>query len=251
MENSIQFHLEDFDGPLDLLLTLVRKNKMSIYEIEINTLIDQYLALIDGTGAQAMESTSEFITMAAYLVQLKSAMLLPKSEEAERMKEELTGLLVEYSACKEVAGQLRDMAAGVYIIARKPLEIELDKTYQGRHELSELTGAFSGMMGRSVARRMPRVERFDEIVTAPVVSVEGRVIYLLRGLTVGRFTRLRDAFAPCIGRGETVATFLALLELIRSGRVEIDSQECMQIKKGRNGRQGQPETEKVGVYGTE
>lgn len=107
MEQTITFKLEDFEGPLDLLLYLVSKNKMNIYDIEIVALIDQYVSMVNGLPVYQMESASEFIEMAARLVQMKSYFLLPKSEEAERMKEELTGMLVEYSACKEVAAQLR------------------------------------------------------------------------------------------------------------------------------------------------
>ena len=103
MEQTITFKLEDFEGPLDLLLYLVSKNKMNIYNIEIVALIDQYVSMVNGLPVYQMESASEFIEMAARLVQMKSYFLLPKSEEAERMKEELTGMLVEYSACKEVA----------------------------------------------------------------------------------------------------------------------------------------------------
>lgn len=234
MEKIINFRLEDFEGPLDLLLALVQKNKMSLYDIEIVTLIDQYLAIV-GTpegNADVLDSASEFISMAARLVQMKSAMLLPRSEEAERMREELTGLLVEYSACKAVATQLKQMADGVFVVARRPMVVKLDSAYRGSHAVSELASAFTGLMGRSAARRMPRAEQFDEIVTAPIVSVTGRVIYLLRGLTNGAITRLRQAFGACRSRGETVATFLALLELIRGGRVQIKDDEALCIPAG-------------------
>ena len=103
MEQTITFKLEDFEGPLDLLLYLVSKNKMNIYDIEIVALIDQYVSMVNGLPVYQMESASEFIEMAARLVQMKSYFLLPKSEEAERMKEELTGMLVEYSACTSQA----------------------------------------------------------------------------------------------------------------------------------------------------
>ncbi len=230
MEKTVQFHLEDFEGPLDLLLTLVQKNKMSIYDIEIVTLIDQYLAVVGQVGPQEMDNASEFISMAARLVLMKSMMLLPRSDEAERMREELTGLLVEYSACKEVAGKLREMAEGVYIVARRPAQVQLDTSYRGQHSVAELFGAFGTMLGRSNARRMPRAEQFDELVTAPIVSVTGRVIYLLRGLKNGSITKLKESFAACRSRGETVATFLALLELIRGGRVQIDAKESLRMR---------------------
>lgn len=83
MEQTITFKLEDFEGPLDLLLYLVSKNKMNIYDIEIVALIDQYVSMVNGLPVYQMESASEFIEMAARLVQMKSYFLLPKSEEAE------------------------------------------------------------------------------------------------------------------------------------------------------------------------
>ena len=89
MESILTFHLEEFEGPLDLLLHLISKNKMNLYEIEISTLIDQYTHIIHTVQANRMEVASEFIEMAARLVQMKSYLLLPKSEEAERMKESL------------------------------------------------------------------------------------------------------------------------------------------------------------------
>ena len=100
----LTFKVEQFEGPLDLLLYLVSKNKMNIYDIEIVSLIDQYVAVVHGFSPEEMDAASEFIEMAAKLVQMKSYFLLPKSEEAERVTEELTGLLIEYSLCKKVAG---------------------------------------------------------------------------------------------------------------------------------------------------
>ena len=78
MEQTITFKLEDFEGPLDLLLYLVSKNKMNIYDIEIVALIDQYVSMVNGLPVYQMESASEFIEMAARLVQMKSYFLLPK-----------------------------------------------------------------------------------------------------------------------------------------------------------------------------
>lgn len=231
MESNIQFKVEDFEGPLDLLLALVAKNKMSVYDIEIVTLIDQYLLVVGEIGPQAMESASEFIGMAARLVHMKSTLLLPRSEEAERMREELTGLLVEYSACKEVAGRLREMSLGVYIAVRSPLEIQLDSTYNLQHNVADLTNTFSLMMGRSNARRVPRKEQFEEYVAAPFVSVAGRVIHVLRGLVTGKVQQLKHLFGRSGSRSETVATFLAVLELIRGGRLTIEDDESLTLAK--------------------
>ena len=88
---SLTFKLEEFEGPLDLLLYLVGKNKMDLHEIAILDLIDQYTAVINDLTDHRLDVASEFIEMAARLVQMKSYLLLPRSEEAERLKQELTG----------------------------------------------------------------------------------------------------------------------------------------------------------------
>ena len=232
MEQTITFKLEDFEGPLDLLLYLVSKNKMNIYDIEIVALIDQYVSMVNGLPVYQMESASEFIEMAARLVQMKSYFLLPKSEEAERMKEELTGMLVEYSACKEVAAQLRSMAEGVYTVVREPAEVELDTEYRLRHDVYLLEEAYNALQGRSRQKQPPRQEQFEPLTTAPFVSVTSRIIHVLRGLMTGRVRRLRQLFVKG-GRSQTVATFLAVLELVRAGRIAIADDESLTVRTGR------------------
>ena len=233
MEQTITFKLEDFEGPLDLLLYLVSKNKMNIYNIEIVALIDQYVSMVNGLPVYQMESASEFIEMAARLVQMKSYFLLPKSEEAERMKEELTGMLVEYSACKEVAAQLRSMAEGVYTVVREPAEVELDTEYRLRHDVYLLEEAYNALQGRSRQKQPPRQEQFEPLTTAPFVSVTSRIIHVLRGLMTGRVRRLRQLFVKEGGRNQTVATFLAVLELVRAGRIAIADDESLTVRTGR------------------
>ena len=233
MEQTITFKLEDFEGPLDLLLYLVSKNKMNIYDIEIVALIDQYVSMVNGLPVYQMESASEFIEMAARLVQMKSYFLLPKSEEAERMKEELTGMLVEYSAGKEVAAQLRSMAEGVYTVVREPAEVELDTEYRLRHDVYLLEEAYNALQGRSRQKQPPRQEQFEPLTTAPFVSVTSRIIHVLRGLMTGRVRRLRQLFVKEGGRSQTVATFLAVLELVRAGRIAIADDESLTVRTGR------------------
>ena len=116
------FSLADFEGPLDLLLALISKNKMNIYDIRIMELIDQYLAVVQEGRDGGMEAASEFIEMAARLIYMKSVFLLPRTEEQERLKEELTGQLVEYSACKAVAARLGERARQVFLAVRAPME---------------------------------------------------------------------------------------------------------------------------------
>lgn len=109
------------------------------------------------------------------------------------MKEELTGMLVEYSACKEVAAQLRSMAEGVYTVVREPAEVELDTEYRLRHDVYLLEEAYNALQGRSRQKQPPRQEQFEPLTTAPFVSVTSRIIHVLRGLMTGRVRRLRPA----------------------------------------------------------
>lgn len=238
---EVRFRLEEFEGPLDLLLGLISKNKMNIYDVNIVELIDQYLAIIGTIDAQHMDSASEFITMASYLVEKKTIFLLPRSEESERAREELTGMLVEYSLCKQVAAQLKEMAANVYIAVREPVELPADTTYQRTHEAQELRTAYLSIAGKHTRKRQPQQEQFEPIVQAPFVSVTARIIHVLRGVTTGRVNRLRQLFAKGASRSATVATFLAVLELMRAGRLTIGSDDLLEVHKGARTRLRQTE----------
>ena len=92
MEN-LTFRLTEFEGPLDLLLYLISKNKMKIADIEIVSLIDQYLAIVNGPQGATLDEASEFIEMAARLIYMKSVFLLPRSDEQDQLRQELTGML--------------------------------------------------------------------------------------------------------------------------------------------------------------
>lgn len=232
----LTFHLEDFDGPLDLLLHLVGKNKMNLYDINIMELIDQYTAAI-AYMQDRMEIASEFIDMAAHLVQMKSALLLPRSPEAERMKAELTGRLIEYSACKRVAAELGSRARDMYTAVRKPMPLPGPATYTRPQDPDKLVQAWYNLMGRSLRRRKPTQERFEPLVTAPFVSVASRVAHLLRGILRGTLHRMNQLFSREESRSTNVATFLALLELIRAGRVRLDEAGAMTIDRRHHPRQ--------------
>ena len=229
---TLTFKLEEFEGPLDLLLYLVSKNKMNLYEVAILDLIDQYTALIDTLTTGRLEVASEFIEMAARLVQMKSFLLLPRSEEAERMKEELTGQLIEYSACKEIAKKMGEAAARTFAAVREPMQMEFDNTYTLKHEPFLLEQAWNALMGRGLRRAQPSQERFEPLVTAPFVSVASRVVHVLRSLVTGKASRLRSLFPKQDSRSQTVATFLAVLELVRAGRVTIGDDETLSVRRG-------------------
>ena len=235
MEN-LTFQLTDFEGPLDLLLHLISKNKMKIADIEIVSLIDQYLARVNGPQGASLDATSEFIEMAARLVYMKSVFLLPRSEEQDELRDELTGMLVEYSACKRAASALGDLAQGVFLAVRDPMEVELDQEYRIRHEAAELERAYGAMLGLAKRREKPKAAQFEPLVAAPFVSVASRVVYVLRGLVRGKVRYLSSLFQRSFGRSENVATFLAVLELLKAGRVTVDEDERLLLHAKREGR---------------
>ena len=103
---KLEYHLDVFDGPLDLLLALIAKNKVEICDISISDLLNQYMGQIGKMQEQQMEVSSEFLEMAARLVYLKTVSLLPKNEEAEELRRELTGQLMEYQEWKRTAQAL-------------------------------------------------------------------------------------------------------------------------------------------------
>ncbi len=228
---ELTFRLENFEGPLDLLLTLISKNKMDLHDIPVFDLIEQYTAIIRTVQAQQMDVASSFIEMAAHLLEMKSALLLPRSEEAERMKQELTGQLIEYDLCRRMAGRLRAMGENTCMAVRRPAEIELDVTYALRHEPQLLVDAWDALRGRGMRRRAPDAERFEPIVAAPFVSVSSRVVHVLRGLVTGKLRSLHQLFRAQDSRSTTVATFLAVLELVRHGRLEIGQDETLTMSR--------------------
>lgn len=230
---ELTFKIEDFEGPLDLLLYLVGKNKMNLYDVNIMALIDQYTAAIQTMQAHHLDIASEFIDMAAHLVQMKSALLLPRSPEAERMKAELTGRLIEYSTCKEVAAKLGGRARDLYTAVRQPMPLVGAAEYTRPHSPAALVQAWYGLMGRSLRKRKPTQERFEPLVTAPFVSVSSRVTHMLRGLLKGTLARMGQLFSREESRSTNVATFLALLELVRGGRVALDDRGALTMRRTR------------------
>ena len=205
MPEVLTFKIEDFEGPLDLLLYLVGKNKMNLYDVNIMELIEQYTAAIREMQQDRMEISSEFIDMAAHLVQMKSALLLPRSPEAERMKAELTGRLIEYSACKEVAAQLGSRARDLYTVAREPMPLVGAAEYTRRHDPNWLVQAWFNLMGRSTRKKKPTQEKFEPLVTAPFVSVASRVSHMLRGLLKGSLQKMGQLFSHEESRSTNVS----------------------------------------------
>lgn len=228
---QLNFKLDQFEGPLDLLLALVIKHKMNILDIEIITIINQYLDIINTAQAQNLDVASDFIDMAARLVYLKSVYLLPKDEEGEKLKAELQGQLIEYSQAKLAAENLRKMFIGDSIFIRGAQEIKEDMTYDIIHPVSDLVKAYEVLDDKSIRRAPPKQEKFEPIVAAPIVSVQAKIFTVLKTLMKKRISSLQSAFDKTKGKSDAIATFMAILELIRAHRISIDEDENMVLSK--------------------
>lgn len=219
---KISYKVESFEGPLDLLLHLISKHKLDIQNIEISLLLEQYLAYIDEISEQDMEYAGEFLEMAARLVYIKTVSLLPQYEEAVELKKELEGRLIEYSLCKRAAERLSESYIGGEIFVRNQLEIEIDNTYAVIHEPTDLLIAYSLISTREKNNMPVEAAVFKPIVSHKIVSVTSKIIYILKKLYNGENFDMDKLFDGITERSERVATFLAVLELTKSGRVMLN-----------------------------
>lgn len=218
--DALSFKIDVFEGPLDLLLTLISKNKLNIYDIPISLLVDQYIEQINAYKEQDMDIASEFLEMASRLIYIKTVSLLPKyDDEAEVLKAELTGELIEYQTAKHMAKLLSEQTGGFNTFVREPSKLEIDKSYKRKHEPELLIKYYLDAVGRGQRRLPPPVSSFSGIVQKKIVSVSSRIIHVLRALKGGKRRKFSELFADSVNRSEIVATFLAVLELVKAKRI--------------------------------
>lgn len=221
MDNQIIYKTENFEGPLDLLLQLISKNKLNIYDIKLSVLIEQYLSQISYMKENEMDIASEFLEMASRLIYIKTLSLLPRHEEVEELKKELTGELLEYQMCKMVAETFSKMTKGFDTFVRQQETIEFDKTYELIHEKEEIFNAYITAMGRAERKLPPPTKAFTKIVAKKIYSVSTKIIFVLRNLWGKGRKKLSNLYMSANERSEIVATFLAVLELAKANRVKI------------------------------
>lgn len=236
--DKLSYRLEGFEGPLDLLLQLIAKHKYDIYDVPLAALCDQYMAQIEAMQAMDLDLCSEFLEMAARLVYMKTVSLLPRHEEADELGRELTGELLEYQACREMAARLAAMTEGFGRFSRPPAPVEPDKTYTGRMPADKLLDGYMNAVGRGQRRLPPPTTVFSKIVAKKIVSVSSRIVYVLRSLFRGGRKRFTALFSASRSRSEAVATFLAVLELIKARRIKVEGDGAdAQVQMIREGKQ--------------
>jgi len=224
---EVLFHLPVFDGPLDLLLHLISKNKVNIYDIPIAEILEQYLAYVEEMKDFDMEFASQFLTMAAQLMYIKSRMLLPSYEDEpeEDPRSQLVETLLEYQRMKKASDYLNSRAAlGRDIFVKSPEWFDRDKNYPYSHDSGALISALFEMLKRSGRKMPPPVSAFKGMVGYEEIPLSGKMDDILRMLKKKRSAGFLDILRTAETRSEIVATFLALLELLKAGKIGISEQ---------------------------
>lgn len=230
---ELQIKIQNFEGPFDLLLHLIKKNQLDIYNINISEITGQYMEYIENLKEMDLEVTSEFIVIAATLLQIKSRELLPKVQKEEEEEEELEGnpekilldKLIEYKKFKNIAEYLnKRLEKGFTVFSKKPEIIEKkEEKEEGIYiniSILELYNLYNELITNyndklNLNNTMPDRIQIEEF------KIEDKMDYLKSQLIKNKnisFSQLRKS---CSCKGEIIVTFLALLELIRIKIVKV------------------------------
>ena len=226
-------NLEDFVGPLDLILHLLSKNKMEIKDIQISLLLDQYLDWMNKRKELDLEVASEFVTMASHLIYIKTRMLLSiHDEEAMSEMEQLIATLEahqrneNYLKIKAVVPAMDGrFQIGRDYLTKVPEAIQPDKTYRYVHDKEDLLRAMTAVLSRTDHKLPPPVAAFQGIVGREPYPVADKAGEILQRLVRFGVTRFRALFKGNRSRSEVVATFLAVLELCKAHRLRLAGTE--------------------------
>lgn len=221
--------LQDFEGPLDLILFLLSKNKIEIQDIPIALILDQYLQYLEQRQQMDLEVASEFVTMAAHLMYIKTRMLLSiEDEEAQSEMDALIKSLEDrkrgeiYLKIKTLTERMGPMSEfGRNILTKNPEPMKRGKIYEYDQEPADLVMAMQDVFDRQGQVQPSQLAVFDEIVKREPYSVERKARELFQRLKKGGMTRFLLLFRGSRSRSELVATFMAVLELCRSRAIRL------------------------------
>src|SRR5687768_13681338 len=220
--DALEVFLEQFEGPLDLLLYLIRKENISVLDIPMAKLTIQYLEYVEMMRSQQLELAAEYLLMAAMLIEIKSRMLLPRPTNVdfeEDPRAELVRRLLEYEQMKAAAHRLNELPqAGrdfsiVHVIFERDLASRLPEVSP-----AELKIAWLALFNRAAVNQHHKVTREQ-------LSVRAHMSAVLRRLQEAKFIEFAELFQPEEGVAVLVVTFLAVLELAREGLIEVSQQE--------------------------
>lgn len=235
---AISYKLEKFEGPLDLLLHLIEKNKVDIYDIPIVEITKQYLDYVSKMDREDLNVVSDFLVMAATLLDIKARMLLPvevdEEGEEEDPRAELVARLLEYKKYKMMAQELADLEENAQgLLTKKPTipkevakyepPVDLDKLF-GDLTLAKLQRIFDQVMKRQQEKVDPIRSRFGVIKREPV-SLEDRIVSVMGYARKHRKFSFRQMLERQGDRLELVVTFLAVLELMKIGKIFLVQEE--------------------------
>lgn len=216
-ESSYDVHLDIFEGPLDLLLYLIRRDEIDIYDIPISHITRQYLEYIELMQMLNLDQAGEFLLMAATLMEIKSRMLLPRGEtdeEEEDPREELVQRLLEYQRYRELSDWLGQREEEQRDVFYRAVSVEMDERGKPALEsvsLFDLLSAFRLAMGRA-----PQIATHR--VSVEETSVEERIAFVLAALDRQDRVAFMDLVAGA-ARMVLVVTFIAILELTRTRKI--------------------------------
>ena len=222
--DALEVVLEAFEGPLDLLLYLIRKENLNILDIPMAPLTRQYLEYVEAMRAKNLELAAEYLVMAAMLMEIKSRLLLPRPPSADPTEEdpraELVRRLLEYEQIKKAAHALDELPqTGRDVI---PIAVWIERQISERLpqvHAQDLAEAWRMLLHRARMSRHHHISREE-------LSVREHMSSILRGLRARRVLEFAELFDPSRGVPVLVVTFLALLELAREQLVEITQAEC-------------------------
>jgi segregation and condensation protein A len=222
--DALEVILEAFEGPLDLLLYLIRKENLDILDIPMAPLTRQYLEYVEAMRSKNLELAAEYLVMAAMLMEIKSRLLLPRPPAAEPTEEdpraELVRRLLEYERIKKAAAALDELPqVGRNVLAISVwIERQLSERLPDVHP-QDLAEAWRGLLYRARMSRHHHISREE-------LSVREHMSAILRALQEHRVLEFRELFQPSRGVPVLVVTFLALLELARELLIEITQAAC-------------------------
>lgn len=236
---ELSFKVAAFEGPLDLLLHLISKNKVNIYDIPIAEITDQYLEYIDAMRELDMDVGGEFLVMASQLLLIKSRMLLPVEEEDEEdPRMELADRLEEYRRYKLISGemeQLSHFADNLVFKEPEPLDFPKIKIENKSLEVDRLYSAFMAVLERRQNREILEPKNFRRVIGRTNYSVREASARIMGLVSDGDTVEFDDLFEGMYARGELVAAFLAVLELMKENYISVEEVDgklyCMRGEK--------------------